>query len=62
MISRSVPDPGEATSTVTLSVSISISGSFSVTASPTDFSHLKICERVPSVCSAGARISTSLAI
>jgi hypothetical protein len=39
-----------------------MSGSFSVTASPTDFSHRKICERVPSVCSAGARISTSLDI
>src|SRR5882672_2866055 len=60
MISRSTPVPGEATSTVTLSVSISMSGSFSATLSPTCFSHRRICERVPSVCSAGALISTPL--
>src|SRR5882762_3871894 len=58
MISRSTPVPGEATSTVTLSVSISMSGSFSATRSPTCLSQRRICERVPSVCSAGALIST----
>ncbi len=50
--------PGDATSTVTLSVSSSINGSLSAISSPTAFSHRRICERVPSVCSAGARIST----
>src|SRR6267378_451269 len=60
MISRSTPVPGEATSTVTLSVSISMSGSFSATLSPTCLSQRRICERVPSVCSAGALISTPL--
>ena len=58
--SRAAPrQPGDATSTVTLSVSISMSGSFSSTLSPTCFSHRRICERVPSVCSAGALISTA---
>ena len=56
-ISRSTPVPGAATSTVTLSVSISISGSCSLTASPTALSQRSTCERVPSVCSAGARMS-----
>src|ERR1700730_416552 len=60
MISRSTPVAGEATSTVTLSVSISMSGSFSATLSPTCFSQRRTCERVPSVCSAGALISTAL--
>jgi hypothetical protein len=27
-----------------------------------DFNHRRICDRVPSVCSAGARISTCLGI
>src|ERR1700704_1444711 len=60
MISRSTPVAGEATSTVTLSVSTSMSGSFSATLSPTCLSQRRTCERVPSVCSAGALISTPL--
>jgi hypothetical protein len=55
-----MPEPGEATSTVTLSVSISMSGSFSLTVSPTFFNQRRTCERVPSVCSAGARTSTAI--
>ena len=54
---RSTPPAGAGISIVTLSVSSSISGSFSTTASPTDFSQRWTCERVPSVCSLGARIS-----
>ena len=60
-ISRKIPAPGDATSTVTLSVSISISGSFSATVSPISSSATcYTCDRVPSVCSAGARISTAV--
>src|ERR1700687_4205314 len=61
-ISRKTPEAGAATSTVTLSVSISISGSFSVTASPGCFSQRNSCERVPSVCSAGALTSIGVLI
>src|SRR4029077_13769391 len=60
--SRKTPEAGAATSTVTLSVSISISGSFSVTASPGCLSHRSSCERVPSVCSAGALTSIGVVI
>jgi hypothetical protein len=56
-ISASTPAAGAGISIVTLSVSSSISGSFSTTASPTDFSQRWTCDRVPSVCSLGARIS-----
>ena len=45
---RSTPPAGAGISIVTLSVSSSISGSFSATASPTDFSQRCTCERVPS--------------